>query len=217
MPVIMKYKLIIFDFDGTLADSFPWFLNFVDSVSDKYKLKRIEQSQLETLRGYDAQKMIRHLKVPFWKVPLIANHMRTSMTNDIDRISLFDGVPDMLKQLSQNGVTLALVSSNSLQNVRRVLGPENAALISYYECGVSLFGKRSRFRRILAKTGIARSEALCVGDEIRDIAAAHEERIPFGAVAWGYTNIEAMEAYAPAEVFTSVGDIARILSLASQR
>ena len=205
----MKYKLIIFDFDGTLADSFPWFLTFMHTVTDKYKLKRIEPSEIETLRGYDARKMIRHLKVPFWKLPLIANYMRASMSSDIGRIPLFEGVSDMLKQLSDDGVKLAIVSSNSYENVRQVLGPTNAALISYYECGVSMFGKRSRFRRILAKSGIARSEALCVGDEIRDIEAAHQERIAFGAVAWGYTNLEAMKAYATAEVFTRIDDIVR--------
>jgi len=33
----MPYKLAIFDFDGTLSDSFAWFLSVINSVADKHK------------------------------------------------------------------------------------------------------------------------------------------------------------------------------------
>jgi phosphoglycolate phosphatase len=79
--------------------------------------------------------------------------------------------------------------------------------MTYLECDVSLFGKRARFRKILKQSGVRPNEALCIGDEIRDIEAARQEHIPFGAVAWGYTNIEAFRAHSPAEVFAHVDDI----------
>ncbi|NMB89657.1 MAG: HAD hydrolase-like protein, partial [Chloroflexi bacterium] len=50
-------------------------------------------------------------------------------------------------------------------------------------------------------------EALCIGDEIRDIEAAHKVKIPFGAVSWGYTNVEALQAHAPFEVFANIEDM----------
>ena len=81
-------------------------------------------------------------------------------------------------------------------------------LIDYYECGVRLFGKQAKLKKILKQSGIHADEAICIGDEIRDIQAAQKVKIPFGAVAWGYTNLEALKAYAPAEVFTKVGEIA---------
>jgi phosphoglycolate phosphatase len=142
-----------------------------------------------------------------WKMPIIARHMRRLTEEQIDQISLFQGVDDMLQQLAEADITLAVVTSNSYNNVRHVLGPECAALISHYECGVSIFGKRARFRRILQRTGMQPGETLAIGDELRDSEAAQKERIPFGAVAWGFTHIAALAAQAPAKVFTKVDDI----------
>lgn len=203
----MKYRLVIFDFDGTLADSFPWFVGIVNQIADKYRFKRIAEDEIDTLRGYDARTLMKHLGVTWWKMPLIARHMRRMMAQDIHHISLFDGVSDVLRRLAQDGVTLAVVSSNSESNVLRVLGPENAALISHFGCGVSLFGKQAKFREILSKTGISPQETLCIGDETRDIMAAKSENLACGAVTWGFATIEALRAHAPNEVFANVDGI----------
>ena len=45
---LMKYKLAIFDFDGTLADSFPWFLGIINDVADKYRFRQIEDYEVES-------------------------------------------------------------------------------------------------------------------------------------------------------------------------
>jgi phosphoglycolate phosphatase len=203
----LKYKLVIFDFDGTLADSFPWFLQVVNTVADAYRFKRIEESEIETLRGYDARRLLKHLGIPWWKMPLIANHMHKLSATAGDNIALFEGADRLLRQLSQQGVTLAIVTSNSYATVQRTLGPETAALIKYYECSVSLFGKRRRFRKILKASGVPNSETLAIGDEIRDLDAARKVRIPFGAAAWGFTHIEVLKAQAPAEIFGRIDDI----------
>jgi phosphoglycolate phosphatase len=148
-----------------------------------------------------------HLGVPAWKLPRIGIDMRRLMAEDIRQIHLFDGIGAMLQGLSDRRVALAIVTSNAYDNVRHVLGAEHAALIRYYACGASLFGKRGKLRRVLKQSGVRPSEAIFVGDEIRDIEAARAEGIPFGAVAWGYTHVAALEAYSPAAVFADVGEV----------
>jgi phosphoglycolate phosphatase len=212
MKSVMKYKLIIFDFDGTLADSFPWFVGVVNKVAVKYKFKEVAPDEIEALRSLSAMQLIRHLEIPLWKIPMIANYVRQQMARERDGITPFVGVDQLLAQLSQAGVILALVTSNSYENVRHVLGANNLALLSYLECDVPMLGKRARYRKILKKSGIAASAALSIGDEIRDIEASNQERIPFGAVAWGYTHVDALKAHAPAEVFTQIDDILKVLS-----
>jgi len=204
----VKYRLFIFDFDGTLADSFPWFIQVVNQVADRYRFKRIEEHEIEMLRGFSARQMVEHLGVSRWKMPLIVRHMRRLKGEHVHRIPLFDGVDGLLRTLSDRGATLALVTSNSYENVARILGPENAGLFRHVECGASLFGKRARFRKVLQRSGIPRDEALCVGDEIRDLEAARSAGIPFGAVTWGYTREDSLRALAPAEVFTTLDEIA---------
>lgn len=179
----MKCKLAIFDFDGTLADTLPWFFTAVNRMAEKHGFNRIEVGEVDTLRGYSARQIVEHLGVPAWKIPRIGIDMRRLMAEDIQSIRPFDGIDAMLQGLSGKGVALAVVTSNAYDNVRHVLGAERVALISYYECGTSLFGKRGKLRSVLKKSGVRRGEAIFIGDEIRDIEAARAAGIPFGAVA----------------------------------
>jgi phosphoglycolate phosphatase len=204
----MRYKLVIFDFDGTLADSFPWFCRILNEVADRYRFRRTEPHEIDALRTMGARDLMRHFGIPAWKMPFIANYMRKRKSRELGETRPFDGVGRMLRDLSDAGIALALVTSNSEPNARAILGADNANLIRTYECGVSMFGKASRFRRVLRRTGTPAADAICIGDEIRDLEAARKVGIAFGAVIWGYTIPEALNAHAPAAVFQSVGEIA---------
>jgi phosphoglycolate phosphatase len=210
----IRYRLAIFDFDGTLADSFPWFLEIVNDVADRFGFRRIEEHEVDTLRGYDVRGMIRHLRTPAWKLPLIARHMRARMAADIDRITLFPGVGELLRALHGHGVTIAIVTSNSEANVRRVLGPTNAALVRYYGCGASLLGKRSKLRRVLRASGIPAVDAVKIGDEIRDLHAARAAGMAFCGVGWGYTHARALAAHGPDALCTTMDELMELLTSA---
>jgi phosphoglycolate phosphatase len=203
----VSIKLAIFDFDGTLADSFPWFLRVVNRLADEHRFRRMEEHEIETLRGRTARQVMAHLDVPVWKLPRIARRMRQRMAEEIDQIPLFPGVDRLLQGLARQGIRIAIVTSNSLGNVRQVLGPGNASLIQDYACGISLFGKPAKLRSILRASGLSAAEAIYIGDEIRDWEAAQAEGIAFGAVSWGYTHPEALRALAPQEVFASPEEI----------
>ena len=47
----MRYRLLIFDFDGTLADSFPAFLGHMRQTVEHFKLRAIDEQTLDELRG----------------------------------------------------------------------------------------------------------------------------------------------------------------------
>lgn len=205
-----KYKLAIFDLDGTLSDSFPWFLRVVNSIADKHRFRRIEADDVEMLRGKSAREIIRYLQVPMWRMPVIAADMRRLKSQSIDAIPLFAGVGPMLEELSRLGVVLAVVSSDSESNARTALG-KHAALISRFACGASLFGKAAKFRAVLKRTGIAAADAICIGDEIRDGEAARQAGIDFGAVCWGYAKPEALRQVSPVLMFERVADISRLI------
>jgi phosphoglycolate phosphatase len=208
---VTAYRLAIFDFDGTLADSFPWFLQRFNDLADRHRFNRIEKHEVEALRGNSARQMMAHLRLPAWRLPLVARDMRAWMAKDIHTLRPFPGVPEMLHALADAGVELAVVTSNSYENVRRVLGAESAGLMAHVECGASMFGKRARFRRVLRRSGIPAAQAISIGDEIRDAEAARAAGIDFGAVAWGYTSPASLRAQSPALFFDTVDDIVRAL------
>src|SRR5688572_23281719 len=114
-----RYKLAIFDLDGTLSDSLPWFRRVMNSVAEKHRFRRIEDGDVEMLRGKTSREIIAFLEVPFWRMPLIMADMRRRKSQNVDDIPLFAGVGSMLQELSQAGVIIAMVSSDSESNVRR--------------------------------------------------------------------------------------------------
>jgi phosphoglycolate phosphatase len=203
----MKYKLVIFDMDGTLADSFPWFVTVLNDVADRFRFRRVEPQDIETLRGYDSRQILDWTQVPRWKLPLIARHMRKLKAQHLHEIALFPGVDRLLRALADKGIALAVASSDAEDNVRRALGAENTRLIGHYACGAALFGKPAKFRTILRRSGIPATQAIAIGDETRDVEAARQAGIAFGAVTWGYANLESLQACNPDEIFLSTDEI----------
>lgn len=203
----MRYKLAIFDFDGTLGDSLAWTQSIVNHVANRYGFKRLTNDEFAMLRGWDSRAILRYMGVPLWKTPAIANYVRKLVRQDAEAIPLFAGAPELLHKLHEEGVILAIVSSNAEDNIKRILGSECACLIRYYECGASIFGKGAKLRRVLRRSEVSRQEVICIGDETRDIEAARSAGLTAAAVAWGYATPERLRAHGPAMVFESMDDI----------
>jgi phosphoglycolate phosphatase len=201
------YKLVIFDFDGTLGDSLSWLLTVLNQFADKFSIRKIPESEYETVRGLDPAQLIRHLGVPPWKIPLMGAYLRMLMARDIDKVKLYPGIRELLHCLAELGTLLAVVSSNSYANVSQVLGIETVELFKDFECGVSVFGKPPKLRKVLSKCGCSPAEAIYLGDEIRDVQAARQVGVAAGAVGWGYNTADSLRAHEPTYVFESVTDV----------
>lgn len=200
----MKYPLVSFDFDGTLADSLPWFMDAMNVAAEKFRFKKVAPHEREALRGLDNRAIIKALGVPLWKVPAIAKEMRAMAANA--GLPLFPGSAHLLKELKANGHTVAIVTSNSRENVEAILG-EHKSLVDHWECGASLFGKKSKLKKLLKKSGFSPSQAIYIGDELRDIDAAKECGVASGAVAWGYALPSALQKREPDLYFGEMKEI----------
>ncbi|WP_300529395.1 HAD hydrolase-like protein [Maricaulis sp.] len=188
-----RYDLVIFDFDGTLADSLTWFRTALADVIDRHGLTPLCEERAEALRGMRPKEIMTELGIPAWKLPFIAADVRARAAENVDKIHLFDGIADALQELHAKGTQLALVSSNGETAVREVLGPELSGLFSQFSCGAALFGKASVFRKVMRKARVAPERTLSVGDETRDIEAAREAGCACAAVSWGFATRDALE------------------------
>jgi phosphoglycolate phosphatase len=196
------YALAIFDFDGTLADSFPWFCSVLDQTADKFGLNRVKPEDIPTLRELSSHDALKRLGVPFYKLPAISTFMRGLAVEGIPSIPLFAGAAEALAALKAGGVQLALVSSNAEAAVRAVLGPA-AELIDRYACGSSLFGKSQKFEAVLGTLRLSRDETIAIGDEIRDIDAARKTHLTAGSITFGFNSRVALERHHPDYLFDS--------------
>ena len=211
MIATRPYKLVIFDFDGTLSDSGDWFLSIIDDLADRFRFRRVDRDEVEMLRRRPTREVIQHLGIPGWKLPMISRHVRARFRADAGQIRTFDGVRAMLQALTDAGIRMMLCSSNAEANVRAVLGADAARFEAYF-CGSGLFGKVAKFRRAIRQSGLPSTAILSIGDETRDIDAARAVGIGAGAVLWGYANPDTLVAMGPDKAFTTPDEIVAYLT-----
>jgi len=203
----MNYRLAIFDSDGTLADTLPRMRSVFNDLAEEHGFRRVEPHDYERFRDLHGSALLRELGLPLWKLPRVVSAMRRRMAEHTGTLSLFPGISDVLTRLAAGGVQLAIVSSNSRENVERVLGVDNARLVTHFACGVSMFGKASKLRQVIRRSAVPPSQAIYIGDEIRDAEAAAKAGLAFGAVTWGQHRKEILGAQNPAEIFATVQEM----------
>jgi len=207
-----KYKLVIFDSDGTLADTLPWVASAFNEIAAQHGIRPIDETDRAQMRNLSARHLLQHLKIPLWKIPALVTGVRELMAEHIHEFQLFDGIAESLQRLHSQDVVLGIVSSNSRENVRHILGPENAALIRHHAAGASMFGKASKLRSMLKASRIPPREAIYIGDETRDAEAARKAGMAFGAAGWGHHSLETLLEQNPAEFFTEPSEIGEKLA-----
>ena len=210
--LMTRYRLAIFDFDGTLADSLPWFRASFQDMITRFDLAPVRDDEVEGLRGLSGREIMARLNVSMWQLPAIVSDMRKRKLAAASEISLFSGIPAMLTELQRLGIKSAIVSSDSEASVRQVLGAANS-LITCLDCGAELFGKHWKFRRVARRLGTEPADTICIGDEIRDIEAAKAAGMDSGAVAWGYALPSALQAARPTHLFNSIEEMMQRLAV----
>lgn len=201
------HALAVFDFDGTLADSFHVFRRCLDEAATVHGFRPIAAHEAERVRRMSSRELMTHLDVPLWKVPTLAVDMRRRMFAHIDEIRPFPQTASTLHALHDRHVTLALVTSNSLEAARRVLGDDLLALFDQRHCGTSLFGKRFKLRELLWTVRLPASAMTYIGDEIRDANAARAVGARFIGVRWGYTHPDALQAHSDTPLLQSFSEL----------
>lgn len=182
----MTYKHIVFDFDGTLADSREIFISIYNDIAQKYGYKKLLISDIEQLRSLSILERARLLQVPIYHFPFLVLEFTKKYRKMIPSLSFFEGIPTLLQQLKSTGHKLAIVSSNSEKNIKEFLEQQQCTDIDeVLSCG-NVFGKHKTLQKFLSRHRLQASEILYVGDEYRDIEACRICGIKVVWVSWGY-------------------------------
>ncbi|MEH3021813.1 MAG: HAD hydrolase-like protein [Pseudomonas oryzihabitans] len=205
----MSYRYVIFDFDGTLADSLPFLLSCLGELARRHGFREPTADELPRLRTTSLPGLLESLRIPLWRVPRIAHDYRRLLAQRGSAVSPFAGVPAVLDDLTTRGLRLGLATSNSAASVNQVL-PAAARLFTDGEYDIPLLGKARRLTRLLRRQGVAASDSLYVGDELRDLEAARCAGLACAAVAWGYGCPATLRAQAPDLFFERPADLLRL-------
>jgi HAD superfamily hydrolase (TIGR01549 family) len=179
-------KAFVFDFDGTLADSFLVIANIFNSLSKKYGFEKITNPNY--YRDRSSLELANLLGISKLKLPFLVNDVRSEFKSKLGSVALSDGIREMLDALIKSGYTLGILTSNSKDNITEYLQKNNLEYFSFMHCGISLLGKAYAMKKMLKENGLVYSEVIYVGDEVRDIIAARKCRIKSVAVTWGFNS-----------------------------
>jgi phosphoglycolate phosphatase-like HAD superfamily hydrolase len=188
---------VIFDFDGTLADTFVASIRIFEKLTSK--ADPYNEEEILRLRGLTAFNVVRELRIRPWRVPWLLVRGRAMMRREIETIIVFEGIEDVLNRLQDAGVPMYIISSNSPGNIRKLL--QRRGLDHYFKHiygNVGIFGKSKMLRRVIKRNRLDLRSTYYVGDEGRDIEAAKRVGVTSVAVAWGFNSAELLAKHHPA-------------------
>jgi phosphoglycolate phosphatase len=197
---------IIFDFDGTIADSFGLAVHIYEQLLRSGEL--LPKEEIQRLRGMSMLHLALELKIAPWRVPFLLARGRTIMRRNIDSVEAFAGMPELIRELNADGHKLYIMSSNSVQNIRPLLKRYDVRkeFIKLYG-GAGLLGKATLLKRVLKRQKLDSAQTFYIGDEVRDIEASKRAGIKVISVTWGYNSEAILREHQPDFVAKKPTDI----------
>jgi len=204
----MARPLVIFDFDGTVADSFAETLLAYNHIAPRLRLRTVKVMEVPELRCLGAGQVMQRLGIPMWKLPRLMIAVRSELHDHFHSVKPFPGITTAVRDLHQAGCRLAMVTSNSEDNVRNFMSRHGITEFETIIAGATIFGKATRLRRLIKTANADHAASVYVGDTIPDIRAAQEAKTLAVGVAWGFSDPALLAAEAPDALVMVPGKLA---------
>lgn len=204
----MKFNTIIFDLDGTIADTLPLCIAAFKKSVEPLLGKTISNEEIVATFGPSEEGTIRRL-IPAHEEVGVKAYLQHY--EDLHHMcpAPFPGIADLLEYLKVNGVQLAMVTGKGIHSTR--LSLKQFGLEQYFE--ILETGKPegpdkiNGIRRVLAKLNAPAKNCLYVGDAPSDIKYCKELGVSIAAVTWASTtNADELKPLNPEYMFGSVAE-----------
>ncbi|MEB3227845.1 MAG: HAD-IA family hydrolase, partial [Synechocystis sp.] len=174
----MAIKAILFDFDGTIADTYDAFLEIVNRLAMEFGYPTVDQQEVERLKKLSSADIIKYAQISPFKIPFLLRRLKKELGKQIATLKPYVEIKEALAFLKEKGYTLGIVTSNHKDNVLIFLKNNDLADFFDFICaGTTLFGKNRIINRVLKEYHWNAEEVIYIGDETRDISAAKKSRL----------------------------------------
>ncbi|MEM6844040.1 MAG: HAD-IA family hydrolase [Bacteroidota bacterium] len=204
-------KNLVFDFDGTIADTLPHIVAISNRLADDFRYRKVGNEDIDTLRGVRSREALKLLKIPMLRIPAIAVRMKAELHKEMHLIKPISSMKEVLSELTVV-YQLGIVTSNSQTNVETFLEANGMAFFDFIYSAPSLFGKNRVLRRLLKSHRLIREDTVYIGDETRDVDAARKSGIDMIAVSWGANTAEALTQLNPQHLIHHPDGLLALLS-----
>lgn len=188
---------IIFDLDGTLADSFKIFVDIINPLLPWVGYRKVKNNELESLRNMSLTQIRKLFDLNPIELVIVGLVYRYKLSRELAKAKAFDGTEQTLHELSQRGYRLMILSSNSQKAVENFIENHNFPKFTTIRGGAGVFSKVSALERMLREQNLAKQEVVYVGDEIKDVVSCKRFGIPIIAVSWGFNTKELLSKQHP--------------------
>lgn len=189
------FDLVIFDFDGTIADTIPLSIDIYNRLADRHRVGKIED--WKELRHIGLGEFMSRMGISLRRAPWILRDFLKEQRAMMRTAELFPGIREVVCELARTH-PLAVVSSNKTNNIEVFLHAHGLRdqFTIVIGCG-RLIGKERAIRRVARRRKVDPARCLYIGDEARDIEAARTARVPVAAVGWGIHSAEYLARHEP--------------------
>ena len=202
---------IIFDFDGTIADSKDYILEIYNSIASKSNRPGISRETFDNMARMSIYERFKAFNTTLFEVTKIYSEIEKHYYEKAEDLDLFHGIKELIEKLSLEN-RLYVLSTNTKRIIRRVL--EKYSIIGYFEklyTNKNLLGKAGSLKRIIKTNQLRISDTIYIGDEERDALASKKAGIRFIAVSWGFDSKELLESAGSEKVADEPGDLIEII------
>ncbi|MGL1934948.1 MAG: HAD hydrolase-like protein [Fibrobacterales bacterium] len=205
-------KIILFDFDGTIADSLRATIVVYNRIAPHYKARPIQEKHIETFKSDRIQRFFKYLNLKYYKLPFMVIKGRSEFRKDMDLVKEQPGVCDVIRKLKSEGYTLGILTSNSKENVSDMIKKYGIdECFSFIKNSKHMFGKSKYINQIIKAEKTTPDQVYFVADETRDIEAAKKAKINMVAVTWGFQNRRAFKKLAPEYIVDTPDELYNVL------
>lgn len=197
------YKLLIFDWDGTLCNSVGRIVESMHAASTRSGFALCEDVAIKGIIGLALPEAIRTLYPDIGDDELLAFRQHYAdhyMALDAKPSPLFEGVVHTMDALRADGYKLAVATGKARRGLDRVLGAHGWS--DYFDATRAADETASKphplmLEQILAQCDVPARQALMVGDASFDLMMARNAGMECVAVSYGAQPAEALQAYEP--------------------
>jgi phosphoglycolate phosphatase len=200
-------KTVLFDFDGTIVDTLDLTWKSFNRVAPKYNLPLIKETDLPQLKNLSSRELLKMFPLSPWKLLHLTRDIQAEHKKKMHTVKLIPGMAEILCKLTEKGIEVGIVTSNSRENVELFLDTHNLASISFVHAEKNLFGKDKMLKNVLKTRMLSSKDSVYVGDEVRDIEASHKAGLRVISVSWGFNSLERLKKAQPDDFATSAEEL----------
>jgi phosphoglycolate phosphatase len=205
-------RTIIFDFDGTIADTLDTVVKIVNDHSENFGYKKVTKQDIPYLQGKKPREILSHLEISIFKLPSWVKKIHSEINKEITNMTPTVNISPLLSELSDDkDIRLGILTSNTQENVQQFLEKNELDFFEFVRTGKSVFGKSHLINKIIKQQHLNQNDVFYVCDEIRDIEAARKSGIQSVAVTWGYNTKDALVKENPDFLVATPDELAKII------